>query len=178
MSHVLHSMWLWAMVWILAEDSIDNYDWVMFAHHQDPFCFSQQPTSEGNGDVQEVVRGHSQGSWLQLATGISHSIWHLAQHIYLGEEGRKGGTFGVVAFVFPSNCSVWWELFWKWLNTCLPHRNQWINSLLCFAYVYTSYITYLTVFISVHGFLTSVILIFSPSEIAIVPNILNSRKFL
>lgn len=139
------AMGLWALVWIWAENSIDNreihYYWVVFALHQGLSFSSPQPTSEGTGGAQEVLRGQSQKSWPQLATEISHNGWHHAQYIKLGEEVSKGGMFKVVAFVFPSNCSVWWspfpQLSWKFWNTCLPHGKQWINSLLCFAYVHS-----------------------------------------
>ena len=40
---------------------------------------------------------------------------------YKAGRRRKGQTFGVMVFVFPSNRYTWWSLlWWRWLNTCLP----------------------------------------------------------
>ena len=77
----------------------------MFILSQGFFSFSC-PASKKAGGAQEVGRGHRQDSWPKLAKGIFHTIWCHAQHIKLGGRRRKGETFGVVVFVFPSNLRV------------------------------------------------------------------------
>lgn len=68
-------------------------------------AYHLSPPVSGLGMHKKLWRdraGRAGRSWPQgypIAFGIMLSI-------YLGEEGKKGGTFGVVAFVFPSNCSV------------------------------------------------------------------------
>jgi len=52
----------------------------------------------------EAASGHSQDSRPQLTKGILHIIRCHAQHIKPVEARGRGGTLGVMAFVFPSNC--------------------------------------------------------------------------
>lgn len=52
--------------------------------------------------------------------------------IKLGWWRRKRGMFRVTAFIFPTNCYVWWALLsWKWLNVCLLMGSN--ELILCFA---------------------------------------------
>ena len=56
-----------------------------------------------------------------------------------GGRRRKGGTFGVMALVFPSNPYVRWSpAFLGWLNSCLPtgrsERIPWFALLACMAF--------------------------------------------
>jgi len=76
--------------------------------HHGLFCPSPHPTSEQPGGAPGTERGHSRDSWPQLAKGISHTVRRRAQQIKLVEEG-KGGTFRVMASVFPSNRHVGWS---------------------------------------------------------------------
>ena len=52
-----------------------------------------------------------------------------------GRRRRKGGdTFGVMAFVLPSNCQAWWSPAFLEMAEHLPADGKWwMNSLLCFA---------------------------------------------
>lgn len=61
---------------------------------------------EGTADP-SWPKGHS------TAYGIMLSIWS-------GGRRKKGWKFGIKAFMFPSDCHVWWSpAFLGWLNTCL-----------------------------------------------------------
>ena len=79
--------------------------------------------------------GHSWHSWPQLTKVIFHAIWRHAQHIKLGGRRRKGGRFGVMVFVFPSNRYMWWSSTFLDMAEHLPFK-WWMNSLFCFAFTH------------------------------------------
>jgi len=56
-----------------------SYRSAMLTQSQDLFCFSHCPANKWVRGAQEVGRGHSWDSWLQIIKGISHSIWCHAQ---------------------------------------------------------------------------------------------------
>ena len=68
-----------------------HYCWAVLTQSQGLFCLSPHPTSEEAGGAQGVWSGHSWDSWPQLTKGISHTIWHHAQHIELGGGGGSRG---------------------------------------------------------------------------------------
>ena len=135
----------------------------MLTQSQGLFCFSHHPTREEAGGAQGVGRGHSWDSWPQLTKGIFQTMWRHAQHIKLGEEEGRGGTFRVMVFVFPSNRYVWWSLAsWRWLNTCLPMgSSEWIPYFALLAC--TAFALPIKLFLSQPtSFLTFTLLILSP----------------
>ena len=72
----------------------------MFIPSQGPVSFSG-PVSKKAGGAQEIGRAHSQDRWPELAKGIFHTIERRAEYISWGK--KKGETFGIMAFVLPSN---------------------------------------------------------------------------
>lgn len=69
--------------------------WTVLTQSQDLFCSVSHPPMRR-------LRGHSWAGWPQ--------IWHCAWHIMLEEgEGRKQGTFRVMAFLFWSHSYAWWN---------------------------------------------------------------------
>lgn len=64
------------------------------------------PSSEEAEGAQGALRGHRWDSWPQLTRGISHTVWHHAQHANWREEGE---TFAVMIVIFPCPCHSWWS---------------------------------------------------------------------
>jgi len=103
-------------------------------------------TPQRVGWGQGVGRGHSQDSWPQLTTAIFCTMGCHAQHFKAGGRRRKGGTFGMMTFVFPSNHYAWRSpAFLGMTERCLPMGSgEWIPR---FA---LRHFTYWTVRISTH----------------------------
>lgn len=96
---------------------IFSYCWAVLAQCQGLLCFSGCPNRELARGVQGVGKGHSWDSWPQLTTSIFQTIWHCAQQIKLGGEGRKGRylEWECSSSQVTSTCSEA-LLSWRWLN--------------------------------------------------------------
>ena len=153
----LHSSWYGAMLWIYAENSVDNsgmFSLLLSSAYaaSRPFLPLTPHVQWGGWDAQEVGRGHSRDSWSQLTQGIFQTIWGHAQHVKLGKK-KEGGTLGAMAFVFPSPRYACWSPAVLEMDEHLPaDGKRWMNSFFCFACVCGFCSTYSTVFISTHEF--------------------------
>lgn len=65
-----------------------------------------------------------------------------------GEQGGRGGSFGMTTFVFPSHHLVWQSPTFLEIAEHLPALKRWINSLFSFACGCSFCFTYWTAFIS------------------------------
>ena len=126
------------LFWVCAENSVDNtrmflLPWSSAYTEARTFLLLTPPQQWGGWGAHAAGRGHSQDSWPQLAQGMFHAIRRHAQHVKLGDGGR-GETFGVMAFVFPSNCYMWWSPALLGMAEHPPASGKWWkNSFFCFA---------------------------------------------
>lgn len=105
------------MFWICAEDGGGNTE--MFLLLLSGTCTELLTPPEETEGAQKLGRDTADPNWLQ---GIFQTIWHYAQSM------KAEGTFGVMAFIFPSNCYVWWSLVLE-VAKHLPAHEKWrINS--------------------------------------------------
>ena len=101
--HFFHSTLYMVMFWICAENRVDNTEMFLLllsnAYTESrPFLLltPHHLTGKEAEGAQGFGRGHSWDSWPQLTKGISHTMWHHAQHIKLekkeGGDVRSGGV--------------------------------------------------------------------------------------
>jgi len=107
------------------------------------FPLSAHPTSKQTGGAGAAGRGHSQDSWPQLTKGMFCTVWRRAQRVKLGDEGGRGGTFGVLAFGFPSNHYAWRSPALLEVAEHLPADGDYANEFLGLLYLHTWILLYL-----------------------------------
>ena len=105
-----------------------------------PLLLLTPPHQRVGWGAQEVGRGHSWDSWPQLTKGVFHTRWCHAQQCKSWGKRRKVGMFGVMPFVFPSNCYMCWSP--AFLEHLPADGKWWMNSLFCFVCTYDFCFTY------------------------------------
>lgn len=109
------------------------YCWAVLAQCQGLLCFSYHLTSEEPERAQDLENGHSSSAYSSWQQDVSYhmvSWWAIKP----GGRGRKGGMFGVMTFVFPSNCQRRWSPAFLEIAEHPPaHGKWWMNSMFCFA---------------------------------------------
>lgn len=156
------------MFWLCGGHSIDNTG--MFLLFLSRACTQPSPflliPSEGTAGAQELGRGHSWDSWLQVTKQIFYTIWQHDQYIKSCQKGGRGEGLqcyhcelclsSPVALRMAESCFP----MDGWTPAC--HRKWWANSLaFCFPCTCSFCLSYWPVFISTTSFLTFTLMIVS-----------------
>lgn len=82
------------------------------------YCWTHCTPVRQAGDGEET--GTQLGELTPPDQEISHAIWHHAQQQKLNESRKRGVTFVVMVFVFPSKHHAWWRpAVLEMLSNCL-----------------------------------------------------------
>lgn len=119
-----NSSWYEDMFWIWAENSVDSIDvlLLLLSSAESELKPSGTHTTLTTGEEAAGSQGAGEGTQPgQLTQGIFHIRLHHAQHIQLGEEGKKGKYFKW--WHYSSQNTVTCDrvlLSWRWLKPCSP----------------------------------------------------------
>lgn len=94
--------------------------WAALTESKGPLLLLTLPISKEAGEGTELE---------QLTPGISHIIRHHAQHIKMRKKEGRGGTLGVMVFIFPSQCDTCWRAVALEMAKHLPAQwKRWMNT--------------------------------------------------
>lgn len=136
--------WCSAVSWIYGDCRVDDIEifwvcWEGLTQSQGLLCFlccHMMRWLRVHGRLgRGTIRTQITVRWPKVTQGILHTMWH---HISIWSRGKneEGGTFGMLALIFPSNIMCDGALVsWPWLNTCLTMGRRELLSINCFAFL-------------------------------------------